>query len=219
MLQAIRPVPDENVGKLTKTDTLRSADEAPWLNRRVPNGFWDCQANRIRYLVWLGNRCGFSAAADWYAVRKHHFQRNGGGGLLRNEYRSSVQNAMADFLPDYDWKPWLFGGAPNGYWKDRTHRALYLDWLGQQLGIQKTADWYDVTAADFFNHHGGGLLNNEFKGASSQFSLTIFRATAGGRGCSTACLRVSGSTSGIGRNTSSGSANALGIANPATGFN
>ena len=71
---------------------------------------------------------------------------------------------MADFLPGYDWKPWLFGGAPNGYWKDRAHRTTYLDWLGRQLGIQKTEDWYNVTGADFFNHHGGGLLNNEFKG-------------------------------------------------------
>ena len=56
---------------------------------------------------------------------------------------------MSDLLPEYDWKPWLFGGAPNGYWKDRTQRTTYLDWLGQQLGIQKTADWYNVTAADF----------------------------------------------------------------------
>lgn len=164
MLQVIRHFSDENDGKLTKTDTRHSMDEAPWLNRRVPNGFWNSRSNRVTFLVWLGNRCGFSAAADWYAVRKHHFQRNGGGGLLRNEYRSSVQNAVSDLLPDYDWKPWLFGGAPNGYWKNRAHRALYLDWLGQQLGIQKNADWYNVTAADFFHHHGGGLLNNEFKG-------------------------------------------------------
>ncbi|MEO2014760.1 MAG: hypothetical protein ABGZ53_10355 [Fuerstiella sp.] len=138
--------------------------EAPWLKRRVPNGFWDTRENRLRYLNWLGNRCGFYEAADWYALRKHHFQRNFGSGLLRNAYRSSVQHAMVDFLPHFDWKPWLFGSAANGYWKDGAHRTLYLDWLGRQLRIQQTEDWYNVTSADFFNHHGGGLLNNEFKG-------------------------------------------------------
>ena len=164
MQQSISSVrPDVNRKHTTARSTLPK-DEAPWLNRRVPNGYWDTRENRLRYLRWLGNRCGFEDAEDWYALRKHHFQRNGGGGLLRNEYHSSVQNAMADFLPRYDWRPWLFGSAPNGYWKDRVHRATYLDWLGQQLGIQKTEDWYDVTGADFFNHHGGGLLNNEFNG-------------------------------------------------------
>jgi hypothetical protein len=164
MQQFVRPLCHDVNRNCTIADAPRSKDEPPWLDKRVPNGFWDYRSNRLRYLKWLGCRCGFCKAEDWYALRRHHFQKNCGGGLLRNVYQCSVQNAMAKFLPEYDWKPWLFGGTPNGYWKDRGHRMNYLGWLGQQLGIQRTADWYNVTSADSFHHHGGGLLNNEFNG-------------------------------------------------------
>lgn len=139
--------------------------ETPWLHGRVPNGFWDERENRVCYLKWLGQQFGFLRPEDWYQTRKHHFQKTGGGGLLRNEYRSSVLRAMQDYLPDYDWKPWLFGGAPNGFWKSPENRRCYMNWLAEQLGIEKVEDWYGVTGADFFDHHGGGLLNNEFKGS------------------------------------------------------
>jgi len=142
-----------------------SLREQPWLGSRVPNGYWDDRENRVAYITWLGEQCGFLKAEDWYSVRKHHFQRNHGGGLLRNEYGSSVLAAMMDYLPSYDWKPWLFGGAPNGFWKSRENRCWFMDWLGQELGFTTTEDWYSVTGADFFEHHGGGLLNNQFNGS------------------------------------------------------
>lgn len=137
----------------------------PWLGNRVPNGYWDIRENRVHYLEWLGEQCGFLTATDWYRLRRHHFQRNGGGGLLRNVYGSSVLTAMLDFLPDYPWTPWLFGGAPNGFWTDAKNRHCYMDWLGQELGFSKTEDWYAVTGAHFFGHHGGGLLNNCYAGS------------------------------------------------------
>lgn len=137
-------------------------EDLPWLGRRVPNGYWDTRHNRLLYLNWLGRQCGFTKPEDWYGLRKHHFQQHGGGGLFRNEYQSSVLKAMRDFLPNYDWKPWLFGGAPNGYWKVRENRVRYMKWLEQLLNIEQPSDWYHVTGADFFNNHGGGLLNNHF---------------------------------------------------------
>lgn len=139
--------------------------DLPWLGSRVPNGFWDERENRVAYMNWLGPLCGFMKPEDWYNVRKHHLQRNHGGGLLRNEYGSSVLSAMLDFMPEYDWKPWLFGGAPNGYWNNRENRCRFMDWLGEQLGFESVDDWYSATGADFFQHHGGGLLNNQFKGS------------------------------------------------------
>ena len=139
--------------------------ETPWMNGRVPNGFWDIRENRRCYLTWLGQQCGFTRVEDWYALRKHHFQKHYGGGLLRNAYGSSVQAAVRDLIPNHEWHPWLFGGAPKGFWKTSANRTLYMDWLGDQLEIMSPDDWYCVTGADFFSHHGGGLLNNEFNGS------------------------------------------------------
>lgn len=137
----------------------------PWLDGRVPNGYWDIRENRIGYLCWLGHQYGFHVPTDWYAARKLHFEKNCGGGLLRNYYRSSVLRAMLDFFPNYEWKAWLFGGAPTGFWKDETNRRRYMTWLEVQLSIRVADDWYGITGADFFAHHGGGLLNNEFNGS------------------------------------------------------
>lgn len=137
----------------------------PWIHGRVVNGYWDIREHRLQYLAWLGKRYGFQTPADWYAARKSHFQKNGGGGLLRNVYQSSVLKAMTDYLPNYDWKAWMFGGAPNGFWKSAENRHHYMEWLAVQLKINKIEDWYGVTGADFFAHHGGGLLNNEFNGS------------------------------------------------------
>jgi hypothetical protein len=141
------------------------AVQTPWLNGRVPNGYWDIRENRVRYLTWLGGQYGFQSPTDWYAARKTHFQKNGGGGLLRNLCQSSVLKAMCDYLPNYEWKAWMFGGAPNGFWKSASNRQRYMDWLAVVLGIRTAEDWYSVTGADFFAHHGGGLLNNEFNGS------------------------------------------------------
>lgn len=139
--------------------------DCPWKHGRVPNGYWDIREHRIQYLTWLGSRYGFQTPTDWYAARKSHFQNNGGGGLLRNAYQSSVMKALVDYLPNYDWKAWLFGGAPNGFWKSPNNRQQFMNWLTVKLNIIRTEDWYGVTGADFFAHHGGGLLNNEFNGS------------------------------------------------------
>lgn len=145
--------------------TADRSGEYPWIGGRVPNGFWDCRENRMRYLDWLGRECGFSKPEDWYQCRKHHFQRYRGGGLLRNQYGCSVVAALRDYMPEVEWLPWLFGGAPNGFWGVRENRTHYMQWLGRQLGIKTPEGWYDVTGADFFLHHGGGLLNNQFNGS------------------------------------------------------
>lgn len=142
-----------------------SLAEMPWFGNRAPNGYWDLRENRLRYLDWLGEQCGFVKNSDWYRLRRHHFQQNNGGGLLRNSYGSSVLAVMRDYRPDFSWKPWLFGGAPNGFWGKPENRHSYMNWLGQQLGFSTTEDWYAVTGSHFFDHHGGGLLNNVYKGS------------------------------------------------------
>lgn len=167
-------LPDNRANQSRRVSAAQiSTKERPWQRRRVPNGFWDIRENRIQYLEWLGCQLGFSAAEDWYGLRKQHFQMHGGGGLFRNIYRSSALKAMLDYKPEYDWKPWRFGGAPNGFWRDPENRRQYMNWLADQLSIQCPEDWYSVTGADFLNNHGGGLLNNHFK-ASVQALLADY---------------------------------------------
>ena len=45
---------------------------------------------------------------------------------------------------EYNWLPWRFSSAPNGYWSDHSNQKLYINWLAEQIGIKSIEDWYNV---------------------------------------------------------------------------
>ncbi len=57
---------------------------------------------------------------------------------------------------------WIDRIVPDGFWKKKTNRRAYMDWLGQRMGFKKTSDWYRVTKLDFDRSGGGGLLANYY---------------------------------------------------------
>ena len=134
----------------------------PWIDGRVPNGFWDLRENRVRYLDWLGGQCGFLQPEDWYQITKPLFKNNHGGGLLCTQYEDSVYAALRDYAPDFTWLPWKFRVAPKRLWEDAGNRFCYMQWLEQHLGFEEPEDWYGVTKKTFTAHGGGRLLNAWF---------------------------------------------------------
>lgn len=146
---------------MTKTSNA-DLSRTPWLAGRVPDGFWDVAENRLRYLEWLGERCGFRTTEDWYRVSKRHFYAHRGGGLLANYFRDSPFAAVQEYRPDYPWKAWLFRSVPQCFWQDVENRRAYMNWLGKLLGFRKASDWYAITKKDFYAHGGGGLLGNYY---------------------------------------------------------
>lgn len=136
--------------------------QRPWLTKRVPNGFWDLRVNRVRYMDWLGDQSGFRDAEDWYAVRKRHFKKNFGGGLLATKYSDSAYEALRDYRPNFHWIPWKFHTAPRNFWADGENRRAYMRWLEAALKIESPAGWYAVTKSTFRDHHGAGLLKCAF---------------------------------------------------------
>ena len=85
---------------------------------------------------------------------------NWGGGLLAMIYGDSPLAALRDYAPRYDWKPWLLGKVPQGFWADPANRREYMRWLGQQLGYKKPTDWYAIRKHHFVAHRGEGMLSN-----------------------------------------------------------
>ena len=149
-------------------------EDYPWFNGRVPVGYWDNPQNRLTYLRWLGNRCGFAKPTDWYQIRQKHFKQNYGGGLLANFYGFSLQSAVTELMPEYPWKPWLFGAVPQRFWQNPANRRAYMDWLGQRLGFTDPADWYGLTKRCFYKHRGAGLLANYY-GDSPQHAIQEYQ--------------------------------------------
>lgn len=133
-------------------------DRPVWVRGRVPNGYWSTRANRAKYMAWLGRRLRYRKPDDWYGLTRQAFLKNCGGGLLATVYNHSPYQAIRDYLPAYDWMPWLFPSTPQAYWKDPRNRRRYMTWLGGQLGFKRTSDWYGLTQQHFRDHGGNGLL-------------------------------------------------------------
>ncbi len=55
---------------------------------------------------------------------------------------------------------WLFRPVPKGFWAEKENRLDYLLWLGGRLGYRQAQDWYQVTARDFRNNRGRGVLTH-----------------------------------------------------------
>lgn len=149
----------------------------PWVRGRVPNSYWSRRVNRVRYMVWLGNRLRFTRKTDWYGLTRQHFLDHCGGGLLATAFNHSPLAALRDYAPRYDWKPWLLTKTPQRYWADPENRRIYMRWLGQQLGYKKPSDWYALRKHHFVTHHGEGMLSNYHRNSPIDAVKELFPKT------------------------------------------
>jgi len=138
-------------------DTYRDYDWKAWLFKATPRHFWKDPKNHRLYMLWLGDQLGIREPSDWYHVTNQDFQNHGGGAFLLY-YDSTVSAAVKSYLPDYDWKEWMFDKTPKGFWSQRKNRRRYMLWLGAALGFQTRDDWYAVTTDDFNANYGCQFL-------------------------------------------------------------
>ncbi|MGA2068396.1 MAG: hypothetical protein ABSG86_25710 [Thermoguttaceae bacterium] len=148
-------------------------DWREWLFVTAPRHFWHHKENRHRYMEWLGRQLGFRHSEDWYRVTLRDFQTHKGGGLLAVAYYSTLSAAVMDFLPNHDWKEWLFTCAPQGFWRSRENRCRYMRWLGKRLGYRGPEDWYAVNREDFV-HSGGGECLKHYHGSPALAAMDLF---------------------------------------------
>lgn len=132
-----------------------------WRFNHTPPGFWDKQANRRRYLEWVGNQLGYEKPDDWYGLQVKHLRNHYGNGLLMRYKNSPARLLMATF-PEHAWLWWRFLATPKGFWDATGNRRQYLEWLGEQLGFKTPEDWYRLTYDDLTENYGRGLLFRHF---------------------------------------------------------
>jgi hypothetical protein len=132
-------------------------DWKDWLFRCAPRHFWQDTRNHRRYMKWLGQELGIRRPSDWYGVTNQDFNDNKGGAFLLH-YDSTVSTAIMSYLPNYDWKEWMFSRTPKGFWRKRMNRKRYMIWLGKRLGFKHIRDWYSVTGDNFDANYGNQLL-------------------------------------------------------------
>ena len=145
-----------------------------WKFNSVPNNYWRSEKNVKKYLKWLGKELGFKKPNDWYQVSKEAFISNFGGSMLESQFQTVPAKAVQFLYPNRKWHPWLFGKVPHGFWKRKTNRIAYLQWLGKKLNFKKTADWYKLKDQHFRENHGITLLEKRYKGSPLRAVRELF---------------------------------------------
>jgi len=117
-----------------------------WKFNKVPNGYWNNQENRKKYVDWLGNQLRINKMDDWYGVTSFDFKKNGGSALVCGIYGSPFR-LLQEVYPEHQWKVWKFNQVPNGTWNhlQQSQRIELVKSLAKELSIKNLTDWYRVS--------------------------------------------------------------------------
>ena len=126
--------------------------------RKLPNGFWRAKKNRLHYLRCLGQRLEYEKVRDWYRITVRDFCDNRGGSVLTQIYHGSPQAGVQELYPNYDWKPWKFRSAGNGWWKFKKNRRHFILSLQNKLKIDDLDEWYQVSRSTVIAEGGWTLF-------------------------------------------------------------
>ncbi len=138
---------------------LRRIDPV-WMPGPVPFRFWEVGANRRDYLLWLAGKAGLRTMQDLYRLKFSAYHARNYGRGVRAYWGRTAFEAVQDCFPNHDWKAWLFGKVPNGFWTSPANRRSYIAWLGERLGYRCANDWYEVDSRDFLKNRGKGILTH-----------------------------------------------------------
>ena len=97
-----------------------------WKFNRVPSGVWGERKRCVEYLDWLGKKLSYLKQSDWYQVTAKDFQENFGSSLLAQQ--KSIADLLSDYL-DFNFLPWRFAVAPNGFWGKKKNHRRFLDFV------------------------------------------------------------------------------------------
>jgi hypothetical protein len=136
-------------------------DWKPWRFKhcRVPKGFWTVEANRRRFLEWLGAELGFQTTLAWAKLRRHDVIVHGGSSLLEDYFDQSIHSILEYMFPGHRWNAWeLDSGAPRNFWLDKTNHSLFISALAEKLKIDRIDKWYSVSVGEVIGAGGGSFL-------------------------------------------------------------
>lgn len=143
-----------------------------WEFQQVADGYWENRENCKEYLGHLAEVLGIEEVTDWYKVTLRDFGGNEGGGILAS-FDMSPSTVISENIDGEDWKPWLFGKAPNRFWNNQENQRWYMDWLAGELGIKELDGWY-IYDRDVLNRRKGGGLLRLYSTSLARILVTLY---------------------------------------------
>jgi hypothetical protein len=148
----------------------------PWKFGMTYLGFWESIENQKWYMEWLFKQLGYQNEDDWYKITAQDFFDNQGNTLL-NYYNHSPYQTIKSLYPEKEWLPWKFGRSYLNFWNSVDNQKWYMKWLFKHLEYQNEEDWYKISAKDFFDNQGGGLLVTYYNNSPYQTLKFLFPET------------------------------------------
>jgi hypothetical protein len=107
----------------------------------------------------IAEQLGIVKQEDWYGVNTNVVKNMGGQGLL-HEHKDSLIHSLQSIYPEFRWNPFLRDKVSSNFWKKHENRRYFLDWLGEELGIEDQRAWYSISSSQirkkyvsFLNHY------------------------------------------------------------------
>eukprot|EP00012_Vannella_robusta_P010781 CAMPEP_0206204752 /NCGR_PEP_ID=MMETSP0166-20121206/13747_1 /ASSEMBLY_ACC=CAM_ASM_000260 /TAXON_ID=95228 /ORGANISM="Vannella robusta, Strain DIVA3 518/3/11/1/6" /LENGTH=499 /DNA_ID=CAMNT_0053624511 /DNA_START=210 /DNA_END=1706 /DNA_ORIENTATION=- len=131
--------------------------------KRYPRNFWMKKENRVLFLSHMAKQLNIRHPKDWCTVRYKDFYENGGSALLFKY--SNLQNILKEHYPDFPWESWMKEGKEvlsrpktNRDWANIDNQRLFMDQLGEKLGIRHLDEWTQVSRKTICDYGGSGLF-------------------------------------------------------------
>ena len=166
LLRALRTVYPAHNWQLTKFPRYA---KGPW--QYVQKDFWGDMQHYLEYFHKIAKERGIHNPEDWYGIVQNDVWAQGVNPVAKKYFGSSLFRALSAFHISHQWKA---EQAPHGFWQDISNQRAYLDWISQDLKIQKPEDWYSVKTSEVYALGGSGLLGVNYKGSLVNALLDIF---------------------------------------------
>jgi hypothetical protein len=112
----------------------------------------------------ISKKLGIKTQESWYSVTSADIKRIGAENLF---YRgtSSIYQTLQYVYPEFHWHPFLFRATPRSYWQELSNQRDLLDWIGEQLQVERQEDWYNFTSTSICDIGGTGLIVGHYSGS------------------------------------------------------
>ncbi len=135
-------------------EAVPNYDFKPWLFNQTSHNYFADAENRFKYMKYLEAKLGYVNPEDWYRVGVRDFIQNNGAALVA---KHGVHVLVQELYPDYEFLPWKFQTAPDGFWNEKKNRLRFLVWLQNELGVKNPEDWYAISRETISKNGGRSL--------------------------------------------------------------
>eukprot|EP01127_Copromyxa_protea_P020016 TRINITY_DN6614_c0_g1_i2.p1 TRINITY_DN6614_c0_g1~~TRINITY_DN6614_c0_g1_i2.p1 ORF type:complete len:524 (+),score=59.77 TRINITY_DN6614_c0_g1_i2:3-1574(+) len=134
--------------------------EHDWILGRFlypPKNIWHGITECRQFMEYVARSLNITHMDDWYSITRRQIVSCGGIGII--SHFGSLPAVLKATFPEVQWVFGRFLIAPKGAWSDGTCKREFLDYCGEQLGINHLDEWYQFSRVDVDKLGGRELIN------------------------------------------------------------